>query len=263
MLSDYIQCVTGILHKKLLEEYCHVSGVPWLIITGSALDDWIYWRLLCPVSLNYNQLQELTINLLPRTPFILVLILWRDYSVVLRCTPLYSHSPASRSPTSSELQFQLSNPRVKVKVTLRLAVYRQSVRLRVTSPLRPTTRLFFFSWTRSYVTPSLTRRIGLHGKHVSRVIKNACLLVRYLSVDILLLLRANFGNVFTDPLPINGHTRYNIILICTGSLEPPICMNVMLKLIENGSSSNRLLNNACKKTSWRAFIWNIFGQTNI
>jgi hypothetical protein len=26
-------------------EYCHVSGVPWIIITGSGLDDWIYWRL--------------------------------------------------------------------------------------------------------------------------------------------------------------------------------------------------------------------------
>jgi hypothetical protein len=34
---------------------CHVSGVPWLIITGSGLDDWIYWRLLCTVSLNYKK----------------------------------------------------------------------------------------------------------------------------------------------------------------------------------------------------------------
>jgi hypothetical protein len=25
--------------------YCHVSGVPWLIITDSGLDDWIYWHL--------------------------------------------------------------------------------------------------------------------------------------------------------------------------------------------------------------------------
>jgi hypothetical protein len=35
--------------------YCHVSGVPWRIITGSGLDDWIYWRLLCTLSLNRNQ----------------------------------------------------------------------------------------------------------------------------------------------------------------------------------------------------------------
>jgi hypothetical protein len=26
-------------------KYCHVYGVPWPIITGSALDDWIYWHL--------------------------------------------------------------------------------------------------------------------------------------------------------------------------------------------------------------------------
>jgi hypothetical protein len=29
----------------LTSGYCHVSGVPWLIITGSGLDDWIYWHL--------------------------------------------------------------------------------------------------------------------------------------------------------------------------------------------------------------------------
>jgi hypothetical protein len=26
--------------------YYHVPGVPWLIIRGSGLDDWIYWQLL-------------------------------------------------------------------------------------------------------------------------------------------------------------------------------------------------------------------------
>jgi hypothetical protein len=50
---------------------------------------------------------------------------------------------------------------------------------------------------------------------VLRVIKNACLLVRYLAIDILLLLRANFGKVFTEPLPSNGHTRHNIVT-CRG-----------------------------------------------
>jgi hypothetical protein len=24
--------------------YCHVSEVPWVIITGSGLDGWIYWH---------------------------------------------------------------------------------------------------------------------------------------------------------------------------------------------------------------------------
>jgi hypothetical protein len=44
-------------------------------------------------------------------------------------------------------------------------------------------------------------------KNVSRVIKNACWLVRYLAIDVLLL-RANFGHVFPEPLPRNGHNIY-------------------------------------------------------
>jgi hypothetical protein len=38
--------------------YCYVSWVPWLIITGSRLDDWIYWRLLLqiqPIITAHNQ----------------------------------------------------------------------------------------------------------------------------------------------------------------------------------------------------------------
>jgi hypothetical protein len=35
--------------------YCHVSGVPWLIITGSGLDDWIYWYFYY----NYTYLQSI------------------------------------------------------------------------------------------------------------------------------------------------------------------------------------------------------------
>jgi hypothetical protein len=35
--------------------------------------------------------------------------------------------------------------------------------------------------------------------------ENTCLLLCYLGVDVLLLLRANFGNVFIVPLPSTGH----------------------------------------------------------
>jgi hypothetical protein len=42
--------------------YCHVSEVLWLIITGSGLNDWIYCRLHFTITLNYNQLRQLTIN---------------------------------------------------------------------------------------------------------------------------------------------------------------------------------------------------------
>jgi hypothetical protein len=55
----------------LLLVYCHVFMAPWVIITGSGLDDWIYWQLLCAVSPNHNQLQKLTIfsrTLLPWLP---------------------------------------------------------------------------------------------------------------------------------------------------------------------------------------------------
>jgi hypothetical protein len=46
---------------------------------------------------------------------------------------------------------------------------------------------------------------------VSRVINNTCLLVRYRAMDVLLL-RANFGNVFTESLPSSGHMRHNIAM---------------------------------------------------
>jgi hypothetical protein len=38
-----------------------MSEVPWLIITGSGLDNWIYWHFYCNF-LDCNQLQQLTIS---------------------------------------------------------------------------------------------------------------------------------------------------------------------------------------------------------
>jgi hypothetical protein len=61
--------------------YCHVSGVPWLIITGSGLDDWTYWQRLVQslLTIDYNSSQSIfgrTLFLwLPRTHSILVLLL--------------------------------------------------------------------------------------------------------------------------------------------------------------------------------------------
>jgi hypothetical protein len=43
--------------------YCHVSGIPWLIITGSGLDDWIYWHFLFQallITINYNSSQSMS-----------------------------------------------------------------------------------------------------------------------------------------------------------------------------------------------------------
>jgi hypothetical protein len=44
--------VMCLLSQPLLTPKCHVSGVQWRTITGSGLDDWIYWHF----SYNYNQL---------------------------------------------------------------------------------------------------------------------------------------------------------------------------------------------------------------
>jgi hypothetical protein len=52
----------------------------------------------------------------------------------------------------------------------------------------------------------------------SSVINNACLLVRYVAMDVLLLLRANSGNVFTVPLHSNGHVLQNILIISSCSV---------------------------------------------
>jgi hypothetical protein len=106
---------------------------------GSWLD------LLTPSFINSrnHKSQYLTINLLPRTRYILILTLRLTIlSVVLGCT-LYHNN----SPTSSELPIPIFYPiakvKVKVKVTLRLAVYRQSVRLGV-KPLETHDQIFFF-----------------------------------------------------------------------------------------------------------------------
>jgi hypothetical protein len=48
--------------------YCHEFMAPWRIITGSGLDDWFYWHF--PL---HSRL--ITINLLPRSRSILVLVL--------------------------------------------------------------------------------------------------------------------------------------------------------------------------------------------
>jgi hypothetical protein len=161
--------------------YRHVSGVLWRTITGSGLDDWIYWRLLFTVSLNHNLLQELTINLQPRTRSILVLILilrLTILSVVLRHAPLYSPSLDSLSSTAILLQFlksqfRFSNPLATNSPSLN-SLSRTPMKTRVTCYQE----CVFIGW--------------------------------YLAIDILLLLRANFGNVFTEQLPSNGHTRHNI-----------------------------------------------------
>jgi hypothetical protein len=47
-----------------------------------------------------------------------------------------------------------------------------------------------------------------------------CLLIRYLAMDVLLLLRANCGNVFTEPLPSIALTKYVTLFIIFTSVKP-------------------------------------------
>jgi hypothetical protein len=98
--------------------------------------------------------------------------LWReDASVVYNCcwsSPAQSFlgpSSAGLITTFSCHRIDTPNlegevPRKRIRITLRLAIYRQSVRLGV-KPLRPTTRDFFqlhSCGNSPYVTSSLTRR---------------------------------------------------------------------------------------------------------
>jgi hypothetical protein len=67
-----------------------------------------------------------------------------------------------------------------------------------------------------FSNPLATNRLSLHNlgsdpmENMSHFIKNACLLIHYLAMDVLLLSRANLGNVFTKLLPSNGHMHHNM-----------------------------------------------------
>jgi hypothetical protein len=91
-----LECTSQNTRRQQSIILSHVR-VPWIIITGSGLDDWIYWQLLLQsfvITINYNNSQSIfSRTLLPwmsRTRPILVLILrLTDW---LRCTLFYSES---------------------------------------------------------------------------------------------------------------------------------------------------------------------------
>jgi hypothetical protein len=131
--------------------YCHVSGVPWLIIAGYGLDDWIYWHFYY----NYTYLQSIITahnRWLPKTRSIpywttsvfsptvtdLVLIYQSatsSASVVRRLTlhrwtlSWMNHDDFSFTNELADNSSTNELIKVRVRVTLRLEVYRQSVRL--------------------------------------------------------------------------------------------------------------------------------------
>jgi hypothetical protein len=81
----------GASNFDFYEWYCHVFIAPWLIITGSGLDDWIYWQLILQsllIIIKYKNSESIfSRTLLPwltRTRPILVLVL-RLTPTELRC----------------------------------------------------------------------------------------------------------------------------------------------------------------------------------
>jgi hypothetical protein len=55
-----IQYSWRLICRRYYGYYCHVSGVRWLIIMGSGLDDGIYWHFFT-ITTNYNSSQLMTV----------------------------------------------------------------------------------------------------------------------------------------------------------------------------------------------------------
>jgi hypothetical protein len=155
--------------------YCHVSGYPWLIIKGSALDDWIYCHFFT-ITINYNSSQSVTacdsLHSLLDYDCLLFHSDWLGSDLRIghifrfRC-PLVN-TPQLNTPLLNCLRNSVTNEwlmpnddslrrnwtllwinsriRVRVRVTLWLTVYRQSFRLG-DKPLETHDQYFFSNWT--------------------------------------------------------------------------------------------------------------------
>jgi hypothetical protein len=44
MLHEFFGTLKIYTDYEIRVKYCYVSGVPWVIIMGSGMDDWIYWH---------------------------------------------------------------------------------------------------------------------------------------------------------------------------------------------------------------------------
>jgi hypothetical protein len=98
--------------------YFHVSWAPWLIITGSGFDDWIYWHLLFQsllITINYSAIANLPATQITRTcypfpgnGFIRGTITSNHCEVFL---PFLVQSPWTADPPELDpiLQFELSS----------------------------------------------------------------------------------------------------------------------------------------------------------
>jgi hypothetical protein len=51
-------------------------------------------------------------------------------------------------------------------------------------------------------------------ENTASIVKDVCLLIRCLASDVLLLRVGSRANAYTEPLPSNGYTHYNIVVAC-------------------------------------------------
>jgi hypothetical protein len=65
-----------------------------------------------------------------------------------------------------------------------------------------------------------------HTENTASVVKQACLLMRYLALDVLLLR----GYVFNESLPSDGYTRHNIEFFCKVYINVVINYLICLEL---------------------------------
>jgi hypothetical protein len=162
------------------------------------LDDWIYCTLYIHTVRDYRSLQRYrysthfqftvahALGFFVFTSRILATDLSQSHCLLGTVLPFLNH-------------LQLSSPELD-PILLRL-LFRTPCYSASTSPVLPNTADNHFSRT-PRKTPSF-------------VVRNACLLVRYLTMDVLLLSRARVLREYTDPLPSNGYTRHSITIYFT------------------------------------------------
>jgi hypothetical protein len=175
--------------------YCHVSWVPWRIITGSGLDGWIYWRLLCTISLNYKQYSAIAdlhtfqftvahaLGFSGSTNRILATDL-NTGSIASNHYLTYCHLLPTGHSTGTPLPILHSNLLVKVKATNRLVIYTRH------GPRRKHS-LLTVAWR------------GPHRKHF------CCCAVGHMCV----------AGMFTEPLPSNALSKSGTVSIIVEEVQ--------------------------------------------
>jgi hypothetical protein len=155
--------------------YCHVSGVPWLIITGTGLDDWIYFTLYIRTVRNYRQYSAIAIL----------------HTSQFTAAHALGFSVFTSRILATDLSQSHCNFKSHVKSSrLRLIPFLRFLQLQI--PRLLSTTVLYFSVLRllllllSCRTLLLTTSHGHHGNTVC-IIDEACLPCRCLATGVLLL----------------------------------------------------------------------------